>query len=506
MPAVYSFTRSHQDTLQQLIRVFSSGGTAREQWSLQAEMLVEPVGWDGLWKLSKEFCKKFEVRFPCVAYISVTSVDFEGLSANVEVLSVQHESVTLPESIEDVPLIELWPTTKQREHCIDVATTAEFIDLMRFFYNNIWMPWDDQDDKVLLPNTIEERMQLWTELHDGSIPNCVARSIVLLRNSAIDAHNKLKQLDSSLCEDDSGDEDDSLLPPNYITLCAELTARLDAHMSKWTLYEKALIREQYLAKMKNKWQNNKTKRNVVVLWQGGPASELQQISSRVSSLVSPQQLVSVRACAEQALTLEPELLLLCSPLCELPEVPLSLIQIASFNGATLKASDMRSCLLMLSEECSLRDLQLHCTHVNTVLVMRAGTLHVHGCSLLDDSTTSQSDFAQGVVAMSEAVVLIEDTTFDNFYSGIVVHKGAHVELRNCTIKNCGVGIQMYSGSFVKLSGTTITHCSEQSIRCELDSTAEKTNSVDGLHILPNCTIGSGDMNKEVLIVHQDVDL
>lgn len=60
MPKVYSFSRTDAEILQELLRVFSSGrGTAREQWCMQAEMLVEPVGWDSLWKLSKEFCKRF---------------------------------------------------------------------------------------------------------------------------------------------------------------------------------------------------------------------------------------------------------------------------------------------------------------------------------------------------------------------------------------------------------------------------------------------------------------
>lgn len=55
---------------------------------------------------------------------------------------------------------------------------------------------------------------------------------------------------------------DSLLPPNYISLCAEMNAKLDGLMSKWTLYENPLIREQYMAKMKKKWEQNRSKRNV----------------------------------------------------------------------------------------------------------------------------------------------------------------------------------------------------------------------------------------------------
>lgn len=69
------------------------------------------------------------------------------------------------------------------------------------------MPWDDQDDKVLLPNTIEDRMRLWSDIHNGTIPNYIARSITLLRNSAINAHEKLKELDSSLCDGVLADDD-----------------------------------------------------------------------------------------------------------------------------------------------------------------------------------------------------------------------------------------------------------------------------------------------------------
>lgn len=74
------------------------------------------------------------MRFPCIALITVVSVDFDELTAEVDVLSVQHESVCLPERVVDVPLIELWPTEKQREKSVNAEGTAEFIDLMRSVY------------------------------------------------------------------------------------------------------------------------------------------------------------------------------------------------------------------------------------------------------------------------------------------------------------------------------------------------------------------------------------
>uniref|UniRef100_A0A2H1VH86 SFRICE_005345 n=1 Tax=Spodoptera frugiperda TaxID=7108 RepID=A0A2H1VH86_SPOFR len=383
-----------------------------------------------------------------------------------------------------------------------------FSSSSRFYYNDIWMPWDDSE--VLLSNTIEERMQLWSDMHNGTIPNCVARSITLLRNSAIDAHEKLKQMDSSLCEGDVASDDDSLLPPNYISLCAEMNARLDGLMSKWTLYENSLIREQYLARERSKWQRNKSKKNVVAVWQGGSIFEFSEISKFLISHVTNDFRLSVLTSVEDALQLEPHELVLCGHELMLPELPLANINVTSFNGATLQASDMRSCLLMLSEECRLRELTLHCSSVNTVIVMRSGTLHIVSCNVLDQSSSSKSDFAQGIVAMSGAKILIENCTFDNFYSGIVVHKGAQVEFRSCTIKNCGVGIQMYSGSQVELSDTVISSCSEHCIRCELDvmqdAPTASANGFEGLLVNANCKIGTGDLQKEVLIVKQDVSI
>lgn len=73
------------------------------------------------------------------------------------------------------------------------------------------MPWDDHDDKVVLPKTIEDRMNLWMDLQNGSIPNYVSHSIKMIRNSAINAHEKLKELDSSLCEGDISDGDGKIL-------------------------------------------------------------------------------------------------------------------------------------------------------------------------------------------------------------------------------------------------------------------------------------------------------
>ncbi|VVC97826.1 unnamed protein product [Leptidea sinapis] len=60
----------------------------------------------------------------------------------------------------------------------------------------------------------------------------------------------------------------------------------------------------------------------------------------------------------------------------------------SLTGVTLIATDVRSCLLSLSKECQIHDMTLHCNLVTTVVAVRAGSLHLNNCNLLDDSTNS----------------------------------------------------------------------------------------------------------------------
>ncbi|VVC97825.1 unnamed protein product [Leptidea sinapis] len=265
MPAAYPFNKSDNEILRDLLLMFSSSqGTAKEQWSILTETLINQVGWDALWKLSKEFCKKFDERYPCVVFVSVTSVNSEELSANVEVLSVPHKDVTLPEYVMDVPLIELWPTLKQKDECVNAEEISEFIHLQRYFFENLWMPWDDQEKEFSL-NTIENRMQLHIELNNGTIPNCVAREIIQLRENAINVHEKIQELDP-LCDDDA-------------------------------------------------------------LWKGGDVSSFEAVSSFLKTHVSNEFALKFMVSFEDALALEPDEVFVCSDNYEVPEMPLSQLSI-----------------------------------------------------------------------------------------------------------------------------------------------------------------------------------
>lgn len=114
------------------------------EWGFYLELNIEPVGWRALWKISRRTCQELEIHYPTIVLVEVEHVDYDDLSALVKIVAVQDE-VSLPEKY-DVLLIDLYPT-KQQEHDLDLVTTANCIEQLRFFYNHLWMPWDDDSDE-----------------------------------------------------------------------------------------------------------------------------------------------------------------------------------------------------------------------------------------------------------------------------------------------------------------------------------------------------------------------
>lgn len=71
---------------------------------------------------------------------------------------------------------------------------------------------------------------------------------------------------------------------------------------------------------------------VVALWQGGTMAEFEKISEFLKLHVKKDNTLTILVSAEDALTLEPEQVVICNKNYELPEMPLSNISISSFKG------------------------------------------------------------------------------------------------------------------------------------------------------------------------------
>lgn len=140
-------------------------------------MLFIP-GWQALWKVPRIICEDMKIRYPTIVFGIVENVIFSDLKATFYVLAVQDDDVHLPEK-QEVNLIDLYPTKVQENKELNVERTAEVIDSLRFFYQNIWMPWDNDidDDFDWAEKHLESRIRFYYDFKKRNMKRPLATQI-----------------------------------------------------------------------------------------------------------------------------------------------------------------------------------------------------------------------------------------------------------------------------------------------------------------------------------------
>lgn len=159
----------------------------KKKWRSYMELTICLQGWMALWKIPRLTCEEFSIVFPTVVVVNVVSVDLQTLTALVKVASVQIDdrSFCLP-VMNCVSLIELWPTEEQDSKIDDIKSTANALDVYRFFYLYLYFPWDDEedDDSDWRGKHLESRLTFYYVIKSGTIPRFAAHRIQSLIDEA----------------------------------------------------------------------------------------------------------------------------------------------------------------------------------------------------------------------------------------------------------------------------------------------------------------------------------
>lgn len=167
------------------------------------------TGWQALWKISRALCEVYNIKYPTVVVGAVTNIHFRELRAEFTVSAVQDDDVHLPES-HSVPLIDLWPTKEQENAELNIERTADCIDQLRFFYRNVWMPWDDEndDDFDWFDKHLDTRIRFCFDLKRNMSPLMVDHVRMLLAEARY-IQNQREVLETELEDSDMETLDES---------------------------------------------------------------------------------------------------------------------------------------------------------------------------------------------------------------------------------------------------------------------------------------------------------
>lgn len=75
-PDIITFEKSFQQRLSEYMDILGARGHLpssgiRNEWYYYIESLLEPAGWQAIWKISRRKCEEFEIQFPTLVVVMV---------------------------------------------------------------------------------------------------------------------------------------------------------------------------------------------------------------------------------------------------------------------------------------------------------------------------------------------------------------------------------------------------------------------------------------------------
>ncbi|XP_043292911.1 SHC SH2 domain-binding protein 1 isoform X2 [Cervus elaphus] len=385
------------------------------------EKVLEPSGWRAVWHTNV-----FEVL------VEVTDVDFAALKAVVRLanpyLCESHVSTFTLECMKELldlkeyrlPLQELWVVFDDSGLFDQTALAIEHV---RFFYQNIWRSWDEEeeDEYDYFVRCVEPRLRLHYDILEDRVPSGLIVDYQNLLTQCEESYRKFLNLRSSLsnCNSDSEQENISMVEG------LKLYSEIEQLKQKLKLIENPLLRYVF------GYQKNSN------IQAKGIRPNGQKVTHVVSSIMMTgllQSLLRDRLCPEP-----------CKEEIEIKfhSDPLSAIN-ACYEGDTVIVCPGH--------------------YVVHGAFSIADSIELEGYGLPDDIVIEKR--GKGDTFVDCTVIHRGKTTLENCVlqcetTGVTVRTSAEFLMKNSDLYGAkGAGIEIYPGSKCTLSDNGIHHCKE----------------------------------------------
>uniref|UniRef100_A0A1Q3EXJ2 Uncharacterized protein n=1 Tax=Culex tarsalis TaxID=7177 RepID=A0A1Q3EXJ2_CULTA len=499
---VYEFEKSLLTRMQEISTVLGAregvpiGASAvRTEWANYVEIAIEPTGWQALWRVPRVLCEDLAIPFPTVIMGTVEQVLFDELKATFMVEAVQDDEVHLPER-QTVSLEELWPLKDQENDALNVDRTADCIDRLRFFYQHIWMPWDnDSDDDIdWAGKQLESRVKFYYDLKNKAMSKRLSSHVLALLAEANYIQKKRELLEMEIDEDEEDDDPEAadLTLNSKATEMMKLHLRLNAIRNEIDILENPAMREVY---EKVRFPEDDTAFEV-----GGEVTAEAFVVTHVGTLDQQVQYLNeakryvdertvVRICDSLQAALDR-----CKSSDELYLPPGkhmikfleylnsagSLRAISSINFVeacareklesledvpVVSSKDDDSILLTIDGDYCFENIMLDCANVRTGVLVKRGNVTFKNCCLVGDP---KSTTKQGVVIFGNSTVRFENTVIRHFSTGVYSNQNCTIALANSTVQFCTNGLEVLRAGQIVFANAQINGCKSYGVVLDAD--------------------------------------
>ncbi|XP_042203036.1 SHC SH2 domain-binding protein 1 homolog B-like isoform X2 [Homarus americanus] len=247
-PDVFRVSWLPDDHVAELTRILHGVTADRVETCLvqYVEESIEPAGWRAIWRPSSDHSELvFNFKQPVDVFVDVVNVSREELLADVEIVKpvkndLPEDDVKLLQQQKNeqvtVPLMELYPLAEQENDVLDITTTAEILDQIRFFYEHIWQAWDLEEENCCYDHyLITTRLKLYQDIEMGHIPSAAGTEIRNLVKQASIVENEIKMIESF----NEGEEVDQV----DVTRLIQLHKQMEQLKARYEILQDPVFRE-----------------------------------------------------------------------------------------------------------------------------------------------------------------------------------------------------------------------------------------------------------------------
>jgi len=449
----------------------------RLAWSAYLELVVEPAGWRAVLVPSPDTAELLNTEADRRGSLVVEVVDVtcDSLEAEVEIITGAPE---LEGKLATVPVDELYPLNDQEIPSLNMTPTVVALDLIRFFYKNLWMPWDEDSDCCdWVSEHLENRLSLHFSLVSGSGDQATAIKLDQLVARAELNRTALTELEdmASVAEESQGE-----LSMSYQMLgrMYELHQDQDSIRREAEMLENPTLRLAVEAKTTSSRKKSRkdVTAGVLLVWAGGSLSSLSSLLNTLEAEFGASVPITTYPDLQHAVdcSVAGDAIILARP---------GQHQLRSLGGltsggrimsrgcpeasVTLTPGDTENIFLGLEQgTLEISDIRIDCKNVHIGLMVHAGELLMTNVTLLGGSTT--------VLVGSGARLKMTNTKITDAGIGVELSPGAIGCVVNCVVDRNRVGLSVGDGGKLNVRSSYVGKNEEYGVvvqcskRCEAE--------------------------------------
>lgn len=459
MDEIIKLEKSYEERLQEYRDIFTGVGSyslarIQKEFSLYLELQVSTSGWQAIWKVPKPICDSFKIDFPTILLVAVENIDWRRLVAKVRVLAVL-DDIHLPE-MHAVPLVQLWPPIKQ-------ADIANALDVVRFFYMNLCMPWDDQQDDSKsdwLCQHLETRLRIHYDLKTGVYPRNMAKHVRRLLTTAKHLQDELGRIN---CQEE----------------LIELQVGLLEIQKEFELLENPLAKKVLINRAKPPVQEVK---NTLIFNEGTLDDYLKFLlnsDSGAHKIFDGDRVIAPNLSIAWNSGNGNNFILKNATHC-IDEI--GILEEGGILSGTEKTkiiSANPALMFDFSADVLLENLTFICSS-QSAFVVRRGKLTVRNCKIVQDKNSAGY---QGFIVLNGAALELKHTTIVGFNFAVVANKNSAISIQNCDIIDANYGLKLSDDCCVELENLQINNCGQYGVWVEATKTRGVQQLIAGFSVL-----------------------